>query len=791
MEHLIPSTVVAPVRVPFDFSPVGGDLSDDDVTTIIQALLDPDSSRLNSHPTLDSVITAQEHGLSWILKSGLWFRILRIFVDPDRVMEDFLHRTSSGELYLTTEALERHLNTWQTIVTQLDPQQHTLMQQGIVKELSDIASMISNLTPFLEQRYSDFSEKGQLNKILHDQLGMAHLACFLLLQVVAYACGSILGFSSRNILGPYHQHNSMPWLQSRMEIEGWCPYTVWRMCDSSPVEMLAYAYFLGSKRTSQDHRKCTRRVCLANASLENTEPKHVDTVCGCQIVQARVDTIVEIIRADDIPVLQIKRGPDGALELVPHAQSKGHKYVALSHVWADGLGSSSLKNPNTIRNCQLDRILDRLIKLDQRDDCGELFVWIDTLCIPVDPQYQALRDSQVARMHNIYKNAYCVLVIDPDFLTLRDDASIRDIGLRILMSIWSSRLWTYQEGSVAQRVLLMSQDVVVDVDQVIKRELDVDTEQTAGNRTLTDSLSKGMAGAAFFILGRPLRTFSEPKSWKPESRTALEKMYQEGDADTQSMLWIIKDRISTRPDDEAIILAASMGIDTQAVLRATTDQRMIAFIKSIPHVPANLLFTTGPRLTQPGFRWAPKSVLRVNGAVTCRPIPSLIPMNLEAKKRGVSTVRPTSILDSTGRGLISFNPAIIIDKVYITNDIFTFELFGQPIGFSFLDGEYRQEFSGSERVQIFSDLLKNQKNLAILTRDFDPNNQITLGVLIEILSETVPLEEQKGYSDATVTRFVGVGSFNYYNYSALGETERLNIADSRGEWLSPRLWLVD
>lgn len=158
-------------------------------------------------------------------------------------------------------------------------------------------------------------------------------------------------------------------------------------------------------------------------------------------------------------------------------------FVAISHVWADGLGNPSA---NALPRCQLSRIRERLqprTSFGNRENhsTGSLWIWMDTLCIPVEAKYQTTRQKAIDQMALVYASAESVLVLDRSIARLSyphmgpvERCDPPAIGLktsyahylrspesymgsaevlgRILCSPWAGRSWTLQEAVVPQYV---------------------------------------------------------------------------------------------------------------------------------------------------------------------------------------------------------------------------------------------------------------------------------------------------------------------------------------------------
>ena len=121
--------------------------------------------------------------------------------------------------------------------------------------------------------------------------------------------------------------------------------------------------------------------------------------------------------------------------------------MALSHVWADGLG-----NPyaNALPQCQLLRLLSLLqrsnMPLGSEDSDQELLLWCDTLCCPVKPSEAKTR--ALVQMKRTYQNATMVLVLDASLQLFNGGLlTPEEMCTRISSSGWTRRLWTLQEGT--------------------------------------------------------------------------------------------------------------------------------------------------------------------------------------------------------------------------------------------------------------------------------------------------------------------------------------------------------
>lgn len=142
-------------------------------------------------------------------------------------------------------------------------------------------------------------------------------------------------------------------------------------------------------------------------------------------------------------------------------------YIAISHVWSQGLGN---RHSNTIWLCQLQRLqqyANRLVPPANRP----IPIWIDTICVPLE---EDARMEAIKTMDAVYQNALAVLVVDQTLIDFdlasavekcKEDESGARLGLkgwqiemlmRIKVSPWAQRLWTYNEAFLAQQLFFQT-----------------------------------------------------------------------------------------------------------------------------------------------------------------------------------------------------------------------------------------------------------------------------------------------------------------------------------------------
>lgn len=364
-----------------------------------------------------------------------------------------------------------------------------------------------------------------------------------------------------------------------------------------------------------------------------------------------------------IPVIYVEsdttNGADG-LRLSTKA-STGVPYVAISHVWSDGLG-----NPyqNTLPQCQLLQIQDWVNQLYDKSLWPVPF-WIDTICVPLDREH---RSFAIQRMSSTYETADKVLVLDGWLLQKGFNNMTEWNMLKIKASSWSQRIWTLQEAMLPRpkslyfqspdgaksenELCYMTQTEAVNRTwRVIMEGLGLGTEEdylrethlsTSDmilrllQRSVQSLETNGYYGVdedeelpIFKTEGGDERPtlFQEFEAWFTrgfvwsEGRdfmTNLRRRTDQGVADTPIMaanLAIIvghnmKNRSTSKVEDEALCLASILRQDIKDLLAERSPEgRMKMVFSKLKYISSRSLFTHARRIDETGLRWAPATLL--------------------------------------------------------------------------------------------------------------------------------------------------------------------------------------
>ncbi|KAL5615694.1 hypothetical protein FOBRF1_004442 [Fusarium oxysporum] len=335
----------------------------------------------------------------------------------------------------------------------------------------------------------------------------------------------------------------------------------------------------------EDTQNCTSFSCF-HRRLEDAKysTAHIKGCEGCSTIIARREDMTRILNNDSYPLVVSASGNTKAtnIELVPW--TPGTYYIAISHVWSDGLGNV---HENGLPICQFHRISEYVRKLADKPAQQVLF-WLDTICVPPDESKEDdLQNLAIAKMRDTYANSSITLVLDA-WLLSTSTTGMTDVEkmMRIFSSVWNSRLWTYQEGALPKSIWFQFKDAAQDL-EVMKERVDKVMEQ--------DLSTRFTLGPRLIYQYNSLRGF---RTFDPQSEDFI--LFVMG-----NMLL----RSTSVATDEALCLSTLMGLDMRAFLNVKPQDRMAEFWRRVPCVPSSLLLASVPTLDDTNLSWAPRSIL--------------------------------------------------------------------------------------------------------------------------------------------------------------------------------------
>lgn len=511
-----------------------------------------------------------------ILQSWLYFGLLSQVLEIPNAGSEFVTERS-GRWLITTEQLPKYVQHWRERV-------RALAEGERRRRLSQARARLKASNLVLWEYYSWLPENICFSIAI---LGST-------IDFAIYTTSAIFG-----ILGSDEfQWPQCSLIKSRMLKANWCNSEVSRLEGQSMLSAMLFGSNLQRKepQLGRSHKNCSNQVCIANnyAGKEYRTP-HINKSCNCKPLGPDIKKLEELLDQGGFPVLQVKgtseHGSPDIRVLDGNAKTGDTKikYVAISHVWSDGLGNIKQNQLLRCRLLQLQEFVNELWELFpdylQRPPSQNLVrshenllqtdiaFWIDTICVPKE---QPFRNVAINQMRVVYQNAEKVLVLDSELQQLSRQASLEELHLKISFSGWSRRTWTLQEGALAQQLYFRTSDGFYPYSNVLS--------------LAQESLSQ-----------------ASPLLW--ECCIVLsELVLSQRTTGTTKFKWAwnhLRMRTTTHPEDSPVVLACLLGLDIKLLLEASESTRMTALISQMSHLPQGILFVVGPRINKEYYRWAP------------------------------------------------------------------------------------------------------------------------------------------------------------------------------------------
>jgi Heterokaryon incompatibility protein (HET) len=264
-------------------------------------------------------------------------------------------------------------------------------------------------------------------------------------------------------------------------------------------------------------------------------------------------------------------------------------YVALSHVWADGLG-----NPfgNALPKCQLlalQTLAQEVGRASETD--GPVLLWLDTLCVPCEPG--AGKTVAMGMMRRTYEEAHHVLVLESSLRCWDTESSdLIETAVRIFTSPWLRRLWCLQEGAFAKRLWFQFQDRPVELAEIFGEFRAVYQSRNFSQKEIVFSIMSIYKSLRLFVRESPNLSMAPPIT-------------------LDTILLALRYRGVSVASDEPICLVNLFDIDANILIGQDggTMPRFWRALCESQRVPRSIVFFQGPKLHDEGFRWAPATLL--------------------------------------------------------------------------------------------------------------------------------------------------------------------------------------
>ncbi|KAF8173740.1 hypothetical protein K438DRAFT_1849896 [Mycena galopus ATCC 62051] len=401
---------------------------------------------------------------------------------------------------------------------------------------------------------------------------------------------------------PEGQMSMMAFTHSRLFARGsWCRSEMWHVLRSFDVS--TFACYLDRPSARLNHEACTDTTCMAyQVNEEDYSTLHVNADCNCTSIRVNSADLRDVLARNMIPAIQISED-HFEMEVV---EAESHPYIAISHVWADGLG-----NPfdNSLPKCQIQRLLDFITNLTEAFTFRprRVALWIDTLCIPVAPHLREYRKAAIRLLDRTYAKAEGVLVLDRELCSFESRrASILELSIRLTCSGWLKRLWTLQEASVsagAEKLYIQMSDGPAQWSALSQRFFYGPSRSQPSSPIQAVKMDLVYGTHLIDVMDRipSLESIREPRF----------------DTKLEMIIRAVQNRSTSKREDEVVCAASLLGLDLSEILSVEDVQdRMERFYYALGDIPSGVIFSefgvpgfAARNLGRAPFRWAPASLL--------------------------------------------------------------------------------------------------------------------------------------------------------------------------------------
>ncbi|PKK48270.1 hypothetical protein CI102_6794 [Trichoderma harzianum] len=587
----------------------------------------------SNEPYLEVIHPTPKEEIQPFLQTWLWFGLFAEMLG--------LNETSPGHRMIEdTLATEEIRKLYEVCVSAAEEDGNRYISAKSVLESSQIIAERTQLVPDKRERFTYMRDCLQFASLMTLSISdldepVRYSICALgeyfstgLFQAIALSNPKvdvpIVGFS-------WHQNymRSGGTMDNQMLQQGWCPSEIEKLRSQfNGLNTMHHIAQLQRPNANQDHSNCTRHLCTAfQMDIETYKPSHLSDGCTCDLIGIDGRATSLILRSTDTyPIIRFDQIGDGVddFELVIEPYEPGVPYVALSHVWANGLGNPKA---NSLPRCQIKHVAQLIASMQVEAETGDAEyrtqyrMWIDTLCCPVELGGKLIALERIA---SVYRNAAHVLVLDAS-LTGFDpqDTHPAELMLRVYgASPWMRRLWTLQEGALTKSLYIQFADKAVNAYALLVKLWTGANSDPRYMKIWQDIMGAYNELQGFFS-GR------------------------EGPTINQSPLITLQRSLQFRtvsvPSDEPLCISTLMNLDTKYIAAAPDAETRMARVweliyKSQGSLPSRVIFYADEVLSIPGWRWAPRSLL---GSAVKDPVLGIdervLRLVVDAKNQGIPT----------------------------------------------------------------------------------------------------------------------------------------------------------
>jgi hypothetical protein len=555
------------------------------------------------------------------LQEWLFFGLLYEVLREDFKREDFVQKKEGSPWAITTSKLPgmlwRYKQRWASMNHDLQDQN----SQCTMTYLNEASEFVN--------KFLGSESVRQASITLH---GDVVLSVTVMVSTLSAAAAEVCKIVQFSVTRPMR-------VDELLLKHGWCPTSLAMLERRAfgPLGMY-YAAMLGPLASSRDHRACRKDelYCMANivkrASYQTNHSPDcrlgiVATECNRSFEHIDLAKVFAAINSEGHPVVTVLSDSDSDFGLDVQQSSFHQPYVAISHVWMDGMGNN---DGNALPRCQLRRLQRLATSLYNAAETAPVPFWIDTLCVPRwDREY---RTKAINKMAATYRDADKILVLDANLFAdsrASCQADHTEIFMRIISTNWMRRLWTLQEGVLGKSLYFVFADGVVDIQNSVS-SLHKLLEASAGSLSQPENSQVRNLYPGQTISRTALKHYTNLRilaekqkedklalmwnnmqwrstSWASDETVCMALLLDFSSDDIKAIQDI--DVVYVDPDSDPTTKASLEPLQrTQLTARYKRFLQLLSRHKM--RIPKGLIFTRGDKFVDKGLRWAPSSFFR-------------------------------------------------------------------------------------------------------------------------------------------------------------------------------------
>jgi hypothetical protein len=544
-----------------------------------------------------------------MLQSWFYMGLLESVIDKP-VSPSYVVRTEKNAVaYLYSRNLHFCLQAWIFKIRLESVAQKEIVNLRVLKSLGLVSDWIKRMNIYADPEQKHFYT---LMEASYPGFGKAFtpIVPSIIRLGEAIDCARLTAFGSVPSALLWHYPNFEFSSQiSILKDRGWCPYTLRILGSSTGASTLdwltTFKVWVGNE--GSEHGRCTESLCERNFfAWENYKIKHRPECDGhgCRFLKPPLGETLDILKRGYVPVINFQY--DGTISVSARSTQTQGDYLAFSHVWVDGIGSTTEEG---LPACQLAFLRD--VACDVMNASDPAF-WIDSLCVP---SRRSARRKAIIAMHATYFNASEVVVLDKK-IQLHSIASPSEIAFcAIFTSGWMQRLWTFQEALLARRLTFKFSDGLYKLEalEIMKyRRSSLPSSICHVWRALGSQLLR-LRGTGSTT--RNIASVSRDLAWRCTARYTDETLAIAGVLGIDVALLLVNTEGNTAEgnDDEPFVQWSDLCDNCKAELevqnRALAQRRMAITLKAVIKLPRDIIFLKSPKLSIENFTWAPETLM--------------------------------------------------------------------------------------------------------------------------------------------------------------------------------------